>query len=274
MDAEGRAAAREDGRREREPLLRVEHVVKEFPLAGSRGFKRVPFRAVDDVSFEVRAGEVYGLVGESGSGKSTTGRLICGLERPDAGKVLYRGRDLAVMGDRERRPYRREIQLVFQDSSAAFDPRCRVGKILEESLVIAGVRDAAERRERALAALERVGLQPSRYGQYPHELSGGQRQRLNLARALIVEPRLVVCDEPVSALDVSVQAQALNLLKELQRDTGVAMLFITHDIRVVRFMADRVGVLRHGRLVEEGEALSIIGHPSDAYTRELIAAVP
>lgn len=256
-----------------EALLRVSHLTKTFPMPGS-GFKRQAFTAVDDLSFEIAPGEVYGLVGESGSGKSTTGRLICGLERADSGSINYRGHDLATKSERERKPFRREIQLVFQDSSTAFDPRNRVGRILEEPLIIAGVRDADERHGRALSALASVGLLAEHYDRYPHDLSGGQRQRLNLARALICEPRLVVCDEPVSALDVSVQAQVLNLLRDLQRTTGVALLFITHDMRVVRHMSDRIGVLYHGRLVEEGAAEDVIAHPSDPYTQELIDAIP
>lgn len=256
-----------------EALLKVSHLTKTYPMAGS-GFKRQVFTAVDDLSFEIAPGEVYGLVGESGSGKSTTGRLICGLEHADSGSIVYRGHDLAAMSERERKPFRREIQLVFQDSSTAFDPRNRVGRILGEPLIIAGVRDADERHERALSALASVGLLPEHYDCYPHDLSGGQRQRLNLARALICEPRLVVCDEPVSALDVSVQAQVLNLLRDLQRTTGVALLFITHDMRVVRHMSDRIGVLYHGRLVEEGAAEDVIAHPSDPYTQALIDAIP
>ena len=244
-----------------EALLRVSHLTKAYPMPGS-GFKRQAFTAVDDLSFEIAPGEVYGLVGESGSGKSTTGRLICGLERADSGS------------ERERKPFRRKIQLVFQDSSTAFDPRNPVGRILEEPLIIAGVRDADERHGRTLSALASVGLLAEHYDRYPHDLSGGQRQRLNLARALICEPRLVVCDEPVSALDVSVQAQVLNLLRDLQRTTGVALLFITHDMRVVRHMSDRIGVLYHGRLVEEGAAEDVIAHPSDPYTQELIDAIP
>ena len=237
-----------------EALLRVSHLTKTFPMPGS-GFKRQAFTAVDDLSFEIAPGEVYGLVGESGS-------------------IVYRGHDLATMSERERKPFRREIQLVFQDSSTAFDPRNRVGRILEEPLIIAGVRDADECHERALSALASVGLLAEHYDRYPHDLSGGQRQRLNLARALICEPRLVVCDEPVSALDVSVQAQVLNLLRDLQRMTGVALVFITHDMRVVRHMSDRIGVLYHGRLVEEGAAEDVIAHPSDPYTQELIDAIP
>ena len=254
-------------------LIEVSRLTKTYPMAGS-GLKRETFTAVDDLSFKIDEGEVYGLVGESGSGKSTTGRLICGLERADAGSIVYRGHDLAAMGERERKPSRREIQLVFQDSSTAFDPRNKVGRILEEPLIIAGERDAGARRERALEMLRTVGLREGHYGRYPHDLSGGQRQRLNLARALITRPRLVVCDEPVSALDVSVQAQVLNLLRELQRETGVALLFITHDMRVVRHMSDRIGVLYHGKLVEEGTAEDVIAHPRDAYTKRLIEAIP
>ena len=257
------------------PLLSVEHLVRDFPLPGGGwGRSRATFRAVDDVSFTIGAGEVFALLGESGSGKSTTGRIICGLERADAGRVLFSGRDLAEMPARERRALSPKIQLVFQDSSAAFDPRQTAGAMLEESLLIAGVADAAERRGRARAALERVGLTAERLSAYPHELSGGQRQRLNIARALVSEPELIVCDEPVSALDVSVQAQVLNLLCAVRRESGVAMLFITHDIRVARHMADRVGVLRQGRLVEEGPAERVIGHPRHEYTRRLIEAVP
>lgn len=254
-------------------LLEIKDLCKSFPMPGS-GFKRGRFTAVDHVSLSVAAGEVYGLVGESGSGKSTTGRLVCGLEKPDAGQILFDGHDLAAMGERERKPYRRQIQLVFQDSSAAFDPRNRVGTILQEPLVINGLRDKAQLRERALKALEEVGLQAMHYDAFAHELSGGQRQRLNLARALICEPRLIVCDEPVSALDVSVQAQVLNLLKRVQRETGVALLFITHDMRVVRHMSDRVGVLYHGRLIEEGEPDQIIHSPQNEYTKALIDAIP
>lgn len=254
-------------------LLEVTNLVKTYPMVGS-GFKREAFTAVDDLSFSIGEGEVYGLVGESGSGKSTTGRLICGLEHADSGRIVYRGQDLAAMSERERKPYRREIQLVFQDSSTAFDPRNKVGRILEEPLIIAGERDADARHERALEMIRAVGLQESHCDRYPHDLSGGQRQRLNLARALITRPQLVVCDEPVSALDVSVQAQVLNLLRDLQYETGVALLFITHDMRVVRHMSDRIGVLYHGKLVEEGAAEDVIAHPRDAYTKRLIDAIP
>ena len=258
---------------ERDLLLEVSHLTKTYPMAGP-SFKREVFTAVDDLSFTIREGEVYGLVGESGSGKSTTGRLICGLEHADAGEIRYRGHDLVALSERGRKPFRREIQLVFQDSSTAFDPRNKVGRILEEPLVIAGERDATARHDRALEMLRAVGLRENHLDRYPHDLSGGQRQRLNLARALITRPRLVVCDEPVSALDVSVQAQVLNLLRELQRETGVALLFITHDMRVVRHMSDRIGVLYRGRLVEEGAAEDVIAHPRDAYTRNLIDAIP
>ena len=254
-------------------LLRVEHLTKSYPLATS-GFRREPYLAVNDLSFDIAAGEVYGLVGESGSGKSTTGRLICGLERPDSGWILYCGRDLAGISRRERKALRPQIQLVFQDSSTAFDPRNKVGRILEEPLIIAGEKDREARRARVLEALASVGLREDQCDRYPHDLSGGQRQRLNLARALILRPRLVVCDEPVSALDVSVQAQVLNLLRDLQRETGVSLLFITHDMRVVRHMSDRIGVLYHGKLVEEGDAEEVIGNPKDPYTQELIRAIP
>ncbi|MGI6755482.1 MAG: ATP-binding cassette domain-containing protein [Atopobiaceae bacterium] len=256
-----------------QPLLEVQGLTKTFPLAGS-SFKKERFTAVDSVSFSIGPGEVYGLIGESGSGKSTIGRLIVGLEKADSGQILYQGKDLLALSKKERKRLSTEIQVVFQDSSAAFDPRNTVGKILEEPLIISGNKDAAARKERALMALDRVGLQRMHYNVYPHELSGGQRQRLNLARALIVEPKLMVCDEPVSALDVSVQAQVLNLLTELQKETGISLLFITHDMRVVRHMSDRVGVLYHGKLLEEGTPDDIILHPQTDYTCTLIDAIP
>jgi peptide/nickel transport system ATP-binding protein len=253
-------------------LLQVKDVVKSFDLP-REGFRRRTMLAADHVSFEVGAGEVYGLVGESGSGKTTMGRMICGLERPDSGSILFDGTELAGMPASARRGAARDIQLVFQDSSAAFDPRNRVQKILEEPLVILGEKDASARLDKARAALDSVGLPQAYLDRYPHQLSGGQRQRLNIARALMMEPRFIVCDEPVSALDVSVQAQVLNLLRDLQRKTGVAMLFITHDMRVARHMCDRIGVMRRGSIVEEGPAEQIIAHPTHEYTQTLLSAV-
>ena len=253
-------------------LLSVRDVVKRFDLP-REGFGRRQTTAADHVSFEVDAGEVYGLVGESGSGKTTMGRMICGLERCDSGSILFDGVELAGMPASKRRGHARDIQLVFQDSSAAFDPRNRVRAILEEPLRIQGVRDAAARRERACEMLDAVGLPQAYLDRYPHQLSGGQRQRLNIARALMMRPRFLVCDEPVSALDVSVQAQVLNLLRSLQRQTGVAMLFITHDMRVARHMCDRIGVMRAGAIVEEGPAEQVIAHPAHEYTQTLLSAV-
>lgn len=255
------------------PLLRVEDLTKSYPAPGS-SFSRQRALALNNLSFSIAPGEVYGLVGESGSGKSTCGRLICGLERPDAGNIFFRGHDLTQLSRRDRKQLQTSIQLVFQDSATAFDPRYRVGSMLEEAQTIAGEKNHDLRRQRALEWLGKVGLSEEHYQAFPHELSGGQRQRLNLARALICEPELVVCDEPVSALDVSVQAQILNLLKDLQATTGVALLFITHDMRVVRHMADRMGVLQNGTLVEEGPTLDLIAHPTSAYAQALIDAIP
>ncbi len=253
-------------------LLSVKDVVKRYNLP-REGLERRTLTASDHVTFEVEAGEVYGLVGESGSGKTTMGRMICGLERPDSGSILFDGVELVGMSARERRRHARDIQMVFQDSSSAFDPRNRVGAILEEPLRILGEGDAASRRERACEALDQVGLPQAYLDRYPHQLSGGQRQRLNIARALMMRPRFLVCDEPVSALDVSVQAQVLNLLRGLQRRTGVAMLFITHDMRVARHMCDRIGVMRAGTIVEEAPAEQLIAHPAHEYTQTLLSAV-
>ncbi|MGC0420401.1 dipeptide ABC transporter ATP-binding protein [Embleya sp. AB8] len=256
-----------------EPLLTVTGLVKEFALPRSKEGPR-SVRAVDDVSFTVRRGETFALVGESGSGKSTTARMILGLETPTAGRILIEGRDTTRPGRAELRALRRRMQLVYQNPYASLDPRFTVSEIVEEPLRAYRVGSRAEQRARAAALIEQVALPGDVLRRKPAELSGGQRQRVAIARALALEPDLVVCDEPVSALDVSVQAQILDLLSRLQEELGISYLFISHDLAVVRRIADRVGVLRAGRLVEKGTCEQVLAAPTHPYTRELIAAIP
>ncbi len=229
--------------------------------------------AVNDVSFSIKPGETYALVGESGSGKSTIARMMVGLQPVTSGKVVIDGRDITSKLNREEADRaRRTSQMVFQSPYASLNPRWRVKSIIGEALRAAHLTDNLD--ERVASLLQSVGLSPQDARKYPHEFSGGQRQRISIARALATSPRFLICDEPTSALDVSVQAQVLNLLKKLQEEQGLAMLFITHDLAVVRTMADRVGVLKHGVLVEENDAHIVINEPVDEYTKSLIAAVP
>ncbi len=261
---------------EQAPLLRVERLRKEFSRQAGlidRG-KRDVFVAVDDVSFDVARGTTLGLVGESGSGKSTTAYCILKLIEPTAGLVSFEGRDLTTLSASELRMARRDIQIVFQDPYASLDPRMTVARIVEEPLRINGVGRPSERRAAVAELLDLVGLRPEAADRYPHEFSGGQRQRIGIARALALRPKLLVCDEPVSALDVSIQAQILNLLKDLQETLGLTYLFIAHDLAVVRSMSDEIAVMHHGRIVEMGPAASVYDDPQDEYTRALLAAVP
>ena len=261
---------------EQESLLRVERLRKEFPPRPgmlSRRSRDV-FVAVDDVSFEVKRGSTLGIVGESGSGKSTIAYCILHLIEPTSGAILFEGRDLAQLSAAELRATRRDIQLVFQDPYASLDPRMSIAEIVEEPLRINRVGDRAERRAAVAELLDVVGLRPEAANRYPHEFSGGQRQRIGIARALALRPKLLVCDEPVSALDVSIQAQILNLLKDLQDSLGLTYLFIAHDLAVVRSMSDEVVVMRRGRVVERGPAEQVYGDPQDPYTQELLAAIP
>ncbi len=258
-----------------EALLEVRGLCKRFPLAhGLLAPRRgETVAAVDDVSFSLAAGETLGLVGETGCGKSTTARLIVRLLDPTAGEIRFAGHDLGRLRGRQLRARRRELAMVFQDPYSSLNPRRTVGAIVAEPLRIAGV-ERAERRARVRELLELVGLSVEHEHRYPHELSGGQRQRIGIARALALKPRLLIADEPVSALDVSIQAQILNLLRDLQRELGLALLFISHDLSVVRYMCERVAVMRAGRIVELGTAADLYAHPREAYTRELLAAVP
>ncbi|MFI6765046.1 dipeptide ABC transporter ATP-binding protein [Streptomyces sp. NPDC050355] len=265
--------------RTEEPLLRLADVSKSYPLHGGPFGRRRPgtrqaaeVSAVAGVSLTVRRGETFGIVGESGCGKSTLGRMAVGLEAPSGGAVHFAGRDLADLTRRELRTHRRDVQLMFQDSATSMDPRMRVGAVLREPLVIQRIGDRAEQRRRIAGLLDDVGLPRGAVDRYPHEFSGGQRQRLGLARALALAPSLVVADEPVSALDVSVQAQILQLMRELQREKGLSYLFISHDLAVVRHLADSVGVMYLGKLVETGPAERVFTRPLHPYTQGLLRA--
>jgi peptide/nickel transport system ATP-binding protein len=269
--AGGLAVATADG-----ALLSVSHLVKNFTVTAGAVLQRKvgEVSAVADVSFAIPAGSTFGLVGESGCGKTTVGRLIVGLEKPTAGSIVLGGRDLAFLPRRERRRQARAVQLMFQDSYASMDPRMRVGTILREPLVIQREGSRAAQAQRVNTMLDEVGLPAAAAERYPHEFSGGQRQRLGLARALMLRPSLIVADEPVSALDVSIQAQILNLMLDLQRDYGLTYLFISHDLSVVRYMSDTIGVMYLGKLVEVGPAADIYAAPVHPYTRGLIDTVP
>ena len=257
-------------------LLEVRDLVKRFPVKRGLFVERTVdwVDAVAGVSFDIGAGETLGLVGESGSGKSTTGFCILQLMRPTSGSVRFEGRELTELSGEELRRVRRDAQIVFQDPYSSLDPRMTVGNIVAEPLVVHGVGTRRDRRTRVRELLDVVGFDPAYVNRYPHEFSGGQRQRIGIARALALSPRLIVCDEPVSALDVSIQAQIINLLKDLQAEFGLAYLFIAHDLAVVRSVSDRIAVMHRGRIVETGAASEVYERPKDAYTKALLASVP
>jgi ABC-type oligopeptide transport system ATPase subunit len=258
------------------PLLEVVDLKKYFPIkSGLLVDRTVDYvRAVDGVSFSIMEGETLGLVGESGSGKSTTGYCILRLLEPTEGSVRFEGREVTELGREDQRRVRREMQIVFQDPYASLDPRMTVGDIVGEPLVVHGVGTRRDRGARVRELLDVVGFDPTFVNRYPHEFSGGQRQRIGIARALALNPKLIVCDEPVSALDVSIQAQILNLLKDLQDEFGLTYLFIAHDLAVVRAMSDRIAVMNRGELVELGPAEEVYSTPREEYTKALLAAVP
>ena len=255
-------------------LLRAEHLVKHFPVGGRwLGRPAGVVHAVDDVSFDLARGETLALVGESGCGKSTTGRLVLRLLEPTSGKVWFEGRDLFALDDRAMRSERRALQIIFQDPYASLNPRMTVGQTLDEPLMLHGLAEG-RRRERVAEILALVGLAPQHAGRYPHEFSGGQRQRIGIARAIAVEPKVIVCDEPVSALDVSIQAQVVNLLRDLQERLGLSYLFIAHDLAVVKHIATRVAVMYLGRIVEIADKRALFARPRHPYTQALLSAIP
>jgi len=257
-------------------LLTVTDLEKHFPIRKGILIERTVdhVKAVDGVSFAIPEGKTLGLVGESGSGKSTTGYCILQLIRPTAGSIRFQGRELTELKGEDLRKIRQDMQIIFQDPYSSLDPRMTVGSIVAEPLEVHGMGTRRGRRETVRRLLEVVGFNPNYTNRYPHEFSGGQRQRIGVARALALNPKLIVCDEPVSALDVSIQAQILNLLKDLQRDFGLTYLFISHDLAVVRTMADEIAVMNKGKLVEVGPAEQVYSNPKDEYTKALFTAVP
>jgi len=259
-----------------EPLVEVTDLVKHFPIKSGLLVDRTvdQVKAVDGISFEVAAGETLGLVGESGSGKSTACRAMLQLLEPTSGSVRFEGEEIAGLSRRQMRPLRREMQMIFQDPYASLNPRQRVGQIVGAPLRLQKLASGTDRRHQVQELLERVGLSPEHYDRYPHEFSGGQRQRIGIARAIALKPKLIVADEPVSALDVSIQAQIVNLLDDLQDDLGLTYVFVAHDIGVVRHISDRIAVMNHGKIVETGDADQVCEHPRDDYTKKLLAAVP
>jgi len=259
-----------------EVLLEVRNLVKHFEVGGGMFGKPAGLvRAVDGVSFSIRRGETLGLVGESGCGKTTTGRCVLQLERPTSGQIIFEGRDLTTLDPGEMRTVRRRLQVIFQDPYSSLNPRMTIGEIVGEPLAVHGiVRGAQARRDRVQQLLRHVGLLPQHAGRYPHQLSGGQRQRVGVARALAMEPSLIICDEPVSALDVSIQAQIINLLEDLQAEFGLTYLFIAHDLAVVRHISDRVAVMYLGKIAEMADRKTLYDEPLHPYTRALLSAVP
>ena len=256
------------------PLVDVRHLVKEFGRPRRLWRRETPVRAVDGVSFTIDEGEIFGLVGESGSGKSTTGRCLLRLVEPTSGEIWFRGENVCASSRERLRTLRRHMQIVFQDPYASLNPRMRAGAIVEEPLIVHRVGSRAERRARVVDLFRRVGLDPALGNRYPREFSGGQRQRIGLARALALSPSFVVADEPVSALDVSVQAQVINLLMDLQRQLGLTCLLIAHDLRLVQHVCSRVAVMYRGRIVETGPSAEVLAHPCHPYTRALVSAIP
>ncbi len=256
-------------------ILEARHLVKQYKQrSGNFGFGQTTINALDDVSIALKKGSTLAVVGESGSGKSTLARCLLQLHPFDSGEVLFQGQSLADLDSKALRKARKNLQMVFQDPFASLNPRMRVGDIVAEGLLVHGIGSASERLQKVQQMLERVGLHADDVKKYPHQFSGGQRQRIGIARALVLEPEVVVCDEPVSALDVSVQAQILLLLKTLQTEMNLSYVFITHDLRVVRHVADEIVVMNKGKIVEQGDVDTIYQTPQQDYTRDLLKAIP
>ena len=256
-------------------ILAANNLVKTYTQAAGRfGFGSMQVKALDDVSISLKAGTTLAVVGESGSGKSTLARCLLQLQPFDSGDVLFEGQNLAKLDKEALRATRKNLQMVFQDPFASLNPRMRVGEIVGEGLHIHGLGSAAEQKQKVLQMLTRVGLTADDALKYPHQFSGGQRQRIGIARALVLHPKVVVCDEPVSALDVSVQAQILILLKDLQKEMALSYIFISHDLRVVRHIADEIVVMNKGKIVEFGKVADVYNNPQQAYTQQLLSAIP
>ena len=256
-------------------ILEVKNLKKYFPVESKVRVEPKSVKAVDDVSFDVYRNETLSIVGESGCGKSTTGRCLIGLNKPTSGEVIYNGKNIVGISDKEQRVLCKDLQMIFQDPYSSLNPRMTIGSILEEPLIIHKIcKTKEERMQRVLDMLEKVGMRRDHYYRYPHEFSGGQRQRIGLARALILEPKLVVCDEPVSALDVSIQSQVLNLLAEVKKEMNITYVFISHNMSVVRYISDRVGVMYLGHLVELAGTEELYNNPLHPYTQALLSTVP
>jgi len=256
------------------PLVSVKNVTKTFQISKGLFAQKKHVHAVNEVSFDINPGETFSLVGESGCGKSTTGRLIDHLLIPEQGEVWFDGKEISKLNENQMRPYRSDVQMIFQDPYGSLNPRMRIGDLIAEPLLIHTELSKGERTKKVQELLEIVGLKAGYYDRYPHEFSGGQRQRIGIARALTVKPKLIIADEPVSALDVSIQAQILNLLKELQKDFNLTYLFISHDLSVVEMISDRIGVMYLGTIVETGSKKELYENPGHPYTRALLSAVP
>jgi len=260
---------------EKQPLLEIKNLKKHFEIRKGLLNNKISYlKAVDDVSFTINKGETLGLVGESGCGKTTTGRTILKLYEPTSGQIIYDGKDIAKLNHREMIPYRKKMQMIFQDPYASLDARMTVGDIIGEAIDIHKLATGRERMDRIYYLLERVGLNSEHANRYPHEFSGGQRQRIGIARALAVQPQFIICDEPISALDVSIQAQVVNMLEDLQDELGLTYLFIAHDLSMVKHISNRIGVMYLGNMVEIGQSNELYTKPLHPYTKALLSAIP